>query len=57
VATLRNTKDGGPVVALLNDEEKLLLVAGRLKQNDFGFVDCFDGQGNFKGGVGGGSLN
>ena len=53
VATLRSYKDQGPLFGLFADDEKPILTAGRAPQNGVGYVDFFDGKGNWKGSVGG----
>jgi hypothetical protein len=56
VATLRSYKDQGPLFGLFADDEKPILTAGRAPQNGVGYVDFFDGKGNWKGSAGGTSL-
>jgi hypothetical protein len=47
---------GEPVLEVYNKDHSLLLNAGKSLENGVGFLQFFDSQGKFKGGVGGNSL-
>jgi hypothetical protein len=47
---------GEPVLELYNKDHSLILNAGKSRDNGVGFMQFFDGQGTFKGGVGGNAL-
>ena len=55
-AALFTNKDGDPVLEFYNKDHSLLLNAGKSPDNGVGFVQFFDGKGQFKGGVGGNAL-
>lgn len=47
---------GEPVLELYNPDHSLLLNAGKSPDNGVGFIQFFDSQGKFKGGLGGNAL-
>src|SRR5205814_9404752 len=55
-AALFTNKDGDPVLEFYNKDHSLLLNAGKSPDKGVGFVQFFDGKGQFKGGVGGNAL-
>jgi hypothetical protein len=47
---------GEPVLEVYNKDHSLLMNAGKSPDNGVGFIQFFDSQGKFKGGVGGNAL-
>jgi hypothetical protein len=50
------SKKGEPVFEMYNQDHSLLLNVGKSDDNGFGFIQFFDNEGKFKGGVGGNAL-
>jgi hypothetical protein len=55
-AALKKQKDLGALLYLGTDEEQKVVLLGANKDNGVGYIDFFDGQGNWKAGYGGSAV-